>query len=458
MGMFDRISFQDANPVLSGVNSTQELMRQALLNQNQRVANQYQPQNLAEALKQAQLQNGLDTVKLQYAPQTAQAGINNTNANTGLMGAQTNLTNTKNRFEPLQNVIEAMRAQQQTSRFGQAYQLKSALQSMAPAARDTWISQHADEYNDMINTMANKANQQQDSMGSNILNQMMGQMFPQQGGAQQQGGMQRPGMMQAPPQQQGPQLSSGNDSDLMQELSNNPSLMQAMMAQGGNNQQQPMQQQQPGMQQAAPNAMPNQDANVDQLKRALQLSANKSLTTASTQRQNEAVTQIDSMLSDPGFRERAKNASLYAGALGKGGAFVDALSQQNPKAYLDYLTFMNNDVTWLSNRIKSADNMAGTDAQREELHNAFSKAINPATSNPEMFMSQIDNLQKSLHTLSTGVQKSANPIFDTQRERPAQYGNSSSSASKQYSDADLQHTAEKHGMTVEQVKQKLGIS
>ncbi len=103
-GPFQRISFDEANPVMTAYGKMQDIKgRMAqnqyanLLSQSQQMSNEYQPKTMAESLQAQKLQNALSQIAVQYAPQKEQAGINNTNASTGLMGAQTNKANADTR-------------------------------------------------------------------------------------------------------------------------------------------------------------------------------------------------------------------------------------------------------------------------------------------------------------------------------------------------------------------------
>ena len=89
MADFPLISFDMANPVLEGVKKVKELeqlglnnegiglqnIMRGLLNQNQTVVNQYQPQSMEEALRAAKLKNALSNIELQYAPQMSQSEL-----------------------------------------------------------------------------------------------------------------------------------------------------------------------------------------------------------------------------------------------------------------------------------------------------------------------------------------------------------------------------------------------
>jgi len=105
--MFPLLSFDQANPVLTGMNRMETLKNLAMQTQQLGIQNQFLPQSLAEQLRGASIGNDLKDVELQYAPQMTQAQLamlraqpnlinaqaNEANAKVPLYGAQTNLTN-----------------------------------------------------------------------------------------------------------------------------------------------------------------------------------------------------------------------------------------------------------------------------------------------------------------------------------------------------------------------------
>jgi len=157
---------------------------------------------------------------------------------------------------------------------------------------------------------------------------------------------------------------------------------------------------------------PEQNA---QIAKANQMAANKALSTAATERQMEGAIQVENIVNDPGVQQQVVNASQYAGAVRKGKAALDALSQKNPAAYEDYLAFKNQTQVLLQNRIKTLDQMGATDKQREELEGLYSKTMDSLTSNPSQFITQFNKLGKTLDTIARSVQKSASPIAKVNR-------------------------------------------
>lgn len=75
-----------------------------------------------------------------------------------LMQEQTDKTKQATQLAPLDALIKAQQAAQVGSRFGGAYQMARALQAMAPAARQIWIAQNQDHYNQMLADLGNQTN------------------------------------------------------------------------------------------------------------------------------------------------------------------------------------------------------------------------------------------------------------------------------------------------------------
>lgn len=486
-----------------------------------------QPQ-LQNDLRKQQLTNALMQVDLDYADPMAQANLDYANARTpnleaqtrgqdlqnqlypdeimsqiGLRNAQTDATNMNTRFVPLKTLSEVLNNQQKSSRFGEAYQLRNMLNAMPPAARAVWISENKDKYNYMMSTLGDKALQQQQGIGNDLIAQqieqdyqnltitpeqakllgasgiaqpapmgsMSGMPQPQGSMPQAQGGMNpmpQTGRMQGRPQQQysgspfaqlfngmfdtgqpntGMQMSPELANNIVGDKENMPMGMQKLPQMG----------QTQGMSgfNTSPEAM-------DRLGKALDLSANKYLTTTKTQNQLEGAVQLEEMTNNPDFQEKARAAAQYAGALGKGQGAIDTLMNKNPKAYDDFRTFKDNYMVEYENRIKGLEAMGATDSQREELHNLYDAAVDALNSDPDRFIYKLNGLLRSISTVAKSVQKSANPLGIESTNRIGEFkpitlekeGRQSSGPSQ----AQLEATAKKYGQTVEQVKRNMGLS
>lgn len=349
-----------------------------------------QTRQTQQSTEQTRLANAMVQAQLPYAGQMAQANLAYTQAQAPNLQAQTQRMQQmtpleaqqlqlQNKYYPAQQYLNALQTSQVGNRFGQSYQLSKALSSMHPAAREEWIGQNQEQYAQMLNDLAN-----QNQGGTSINPQLMKQYFPEFMGQPSQG---------MPPQQNIP-------------ISNQPPMSQQPENVTPTNAIPPL---------VNGKFKPSTPEQVAVLKKANEMGANNALTTAATKRQMEGAIQVQSMVNDPALHNRVVNASQYAGALRKGGAVVDALSQTNPRAYMDYLQLKNYDMVLLENRIKTLDQMGGTDKQREELKGFYKKTMDSLTSNPSQFITQFNNLRESLDNVARGVQKSASPLVNINR-------------------------------------------
>jgi hypothetical protein len=268
-----------------------------------------------------------------------------------LMQAQTEKTKQTTQLAPLGALIKAQQAAQVGSRFGGAYQMARALQAMAPAARQIWIAQNQDHYNQMLVDLGNQTN------NNFITPELLKRYLPE--------------------------LNSNSQNNTSRILS-------------------------PRFSQQTPD-------NIRQTQLANQLSANNALTTHATRRQYEGGIQVEGIFNDPGFQSQAQSAALYAGATGKGKAALVALSQTNPQAYEDYIAFKRQTLPLIESRIKTLDQMGATDAQRKILENMFDKTADALTSNPEQFIMQLNQLGKTLNLVARSVQTAASPLTPMRR-------------------------------------------
>lgn len=357
-----------------------------LANARSATENQYLAPQLQQQLLGLQLGNQLKQNEVDYAPDMSSAELALKQAQVPFIQAQTGKLNQETNLLPLDTIIKAQQASQAASRFGGAYQMARALQEMAPAARQAWIAANQGQYNQMIADLGNK-------QGDNLLTPMLLNKF-------------LPGMFTVSNQPVSQaQLNSYQSLPMSQnQLQSN----QAKEAANG------MQDLTVSPQSIARFVSPSQNLN-DQTRLANQISANNAVTTNATRRQLEGAIQVENIVNDPDFQKQAKNAALYAGAIGKGKAALDALSQNNPQAYEDYLSFKNQAMVLLQNRIKTLDQMGATDSQREELQRLYDKTADALSSNPSQFITQLNNLGKNLDSIAQSVQKSATPIASVNR-------------------------------------------
>jgi hypothetical protein len=321
------------------------------------------------------------------------------------------------KYVPLKYLLETIDKRRQSSRFGPAYELSRYLNGLDQSSRATWIAENQGAYNKLISDVANNALNPEEGAQNAMIDSAISTYFPQQSALM--------------PKQDAPQGNAPLGMLANATQSNSPVFG------------------------VSPES-------TERMKRAAELTANRKLVTAATQRQVEGAQQVASIMNDPELQSKVQSASVYAGAWGKGKQALDALSQKNPQAYEDYLSLVNQDMVLLGNRIKTLDQMGATDAQREELTGLFNKTMNSALSNPRQFIQQFNNLGKSLERVAKGVIKSGSPVYNMNQAEafnPIQTTQTTQSQNSKstYSAEDIKHTAQKYGMTEAEVKRKLGM-
>lgn len=342
---FPILSPEQSNPLGTGLATGGNLYQQW-------IQNHFLKNNEQENLHKQQLANALSQIQLQFAPQKMQTSLAYQSAQIPYLQAQTEKTKQATQLAPLDALIKAQQAAQVGSRFGGAYQMARALQAMAPAARQIWIAQNQDQYNQMLVDLGNQTN------NSFITPEIVKRYVPKVNSSQQ-----------------------------------NAALGQALS---------------PRFSQQTPD-------NIRQTQLANQLSANNALTTPATRRQYEGGIQVEGIFNDPVFQSQAQNAAVYAGATGKGKAALAALSQTNPKAYEDYIAFKRQTLPLIESRIKTLDQMGATDTQRKILENMLDKTADALTSNPQQFIMQLNQLGNTLNLVARSVQSSASPLTPMNR-------------------------------------------
>lgn len=341
--------------------------------------NKYYPQGIQSEIAKRLADIGLTNMQTKFYPQNVEADIANKLADAEFRKAST-------KFMPIEQATHAVDTLRKGSRFGQAYELSTALKNMGTATREAWISQNPDAYMEMVNTLANQSLEKKEDFGAQLLNNLLKTAFPQESltlnandqNKLRESGIAQPGNI--------PNISTINQS--LPTLPVNPNSKKAF------------------------STNPQQS---EELKKSLWLSANKELVTAATRRQMEGAIQVENIMNDPELQRKVINASEYAGAVGKGKVFSDALSQSNPSAYEDYLSLVNHDMVLLQNRIKTLDQMGSTDSQREELHGLYEKTMSSSLSNPKQFIEQFNKLGSAIDRIAKAVKKSASPIGEDNR-------------------------------------------
>ena len=308
-----------------------------------------------QALQGQALANALAQLKLNLAPQTLEADLAYKQAQVPYLQANTQKLNQETQLAPLASLIKVQQTNQSGSRFGGAYQLAKALSELSPPVRTAWIAEHQDAYNQMLSNLGNKDNPT--LLTPNVVKQFL------------------------------PVINGNMDNLSLSHPSISPRSFQA----------------------------PTDTLN-EQLKRLGQLQANQYLTTTATRRQAEGGQQLAMMINDPQFNEIVNSASIYAGAAGKGKAFLAQLSQSNPKAYEDYRALKQIYMPLVESAIKRLDQLGASNSQREMLKNMFDKTADEWSANPSQFILQFHNLTHAINLVEKSVNASATPAYNVSRK------------------------------------------
>lgn len=350
------LNFQQANPFIEGMQSGDTLANDTLQQQlnmlkmkNQAIQNQYLPQTIQE-----KIQNAITSGKLMQAqiPETQ---------------ARTNLTNVQAKFEPLRQLIAAQNSTNSMSRFGAAYQLSRTLQNMAAPARQAWIAQHQDEYNQMLSDLGAKNNNQQSLITPELLKQFFPNLTTNQ-----------------------PQASGTPTQNIKETLGN------ALNA--GAPQNQPFA------------STPEQTA---QTQLANELAANKELTTGASRTRYEGAISASNLLNQPVVNKSFNVLSNYSGLEGKTRAQLQRL--MNPEEWADYSSAANQLSGILSGSIKALESMPTSNEGLRKAQNFFEQAQDALWTSPKAAMKFYNNGRELLDAEAKSLQATANPLFNVNR-------------------------------------------
>jgi hypothetical protein len=299
-----------------------------------------------------------------FYPQKAKADIAKSQADTASAQANTNKLNKETEFIPLKNLVEASNAQRQNSRFGQAYQLHSALNSMDASSRNLWISQHPDDYNQMLTTFAQQSNIQK----SDPLQAAIQKYFPQFMNNSQQNNSSISQLGQEhQPQNNIPTLNSGQ-----QAQSNQPTDI--------------------------PNEQPKLLDDTEKLKNSLEHQSNRKAVTTQMNARADAAVGFESWLgtNKDKYNQSLKTINKYSGRIGNAKKWLDANSYETPEDYENVKWFETSFIPNLANQVKMMEKLSSSDTQREELHSLAdaltSKDLDPKSA-VKVFNRQISTLQ-----------------------------------------------------------------
>jgi len=153
------------------------------------------------------------------------------------------------------------------------------------------------------------------------------------------------------------------------------------------------------------------DAYQDRLRTTAQIKQNMGGSDPATYKRFSAAVAAENVLNDPRIERVVKNASLYAGAMGKGQAFWDSLKKDKPKAYSDYFEFGNILAQNEANIMRNIEGLSVRASQMNELKDMLTKATNSWRSNPRFALDQFNRLKKEISSLGKGLSRASQPLY-----------------------------------------------
>lgn len=343
------------------------LKQNRLANQLSELKNKFAPHQMANDVQQGNLANALSQLQLQYQPQIYQQNLQTSDLGNQLaklnlqfspqerqLGIETDRE--KLRLLPLQHELNEEKLKHQQNRFGQSFQFAKFLGALPAANRAAAIADNPEAFSTMLADLGNAANasiQQQSGNGNYALN-----LTPDQ----------EQNLINSGIAKQGPP-----ESYISSPFNQSPESIQRQ-------------------------------------RMAAQISANNALNTMKNRNQMEGTIQFEEFMGNPDFLEKAESASQYAGAFRQGKGSIQKLLQSNPKAQTDYESFKHHDMTAIKNRIKQLEGMGSTDAQRKELNDMYDATLDSISSNPQRFMTQLNNLKSTMRRVGESVETSYNKL------------------------------------------------
>jgi hypothetical protein len=425
--MFPILNFDQTNPGLAAAQRMQQMRNLAAQTQQTNIQNQFLPQGLAEQLRGASIGNDLKDVELQYAPQMTQAQLamlraqpnlinaqaNEANAKVPLYGAQTNLANAEVPYVGMKYAAPYLSAQANLLKAGTGVSNSFRNWSQTPEG-SALIQSNPGLAQAVFSAMSGQ---------SGLLNSGMA------GGG-------------VPPSLQNLLSSSGSGGAQQPQL---PSITLPGTAPAGA----------AGAASGQPAAnmnasMPN---NISAVQSASQDTYAKKVETANQRNQQLYASILDNLFQ--GAQPLMNSVTGYAGLPGRAKLQQDRVQASFGKTspdYQNYLNFTRNYAPNIANEMRRTLGGQATDNEQKLM----ASVANPAywDSNPDMAMQQFKSLQDM-------YRQRVNPaLTQTPSQTRAKLNNSNAApqSAKNYSDADLQHTAQKYGMTIDQVRQRLGAS
>jgi len=379
---FPILSFQQANPGLTGAGDVMGLAQKIINLQTSGTKADYLQPSLQEKLRQQQITS-------QFMPQQQQSDISSKQAQTQLLQEQS-------KYLPLKYAIDLSQNLRASSRFGPSYDLAKTLQSMPMAQKAAWVAQNPQQYNDLVNTMASKAYQSYQDPTSNFLSGIANQYYP--GMNTDQSNSQN--INQPSQEQNAGTQGQQNDSLNAQMQGQNPPQTLSGQMQG----------QQP--QEGVFSTTPEQQ---QQFQNAVQLSANRSNTSGQMNGRADSAVALEKFLLDnkDEYSQRLNNAIQYSAMGGKAKKAIDFAKEQmgQPnKMYEDYQWAVHTFRNDVNNQIRMMEKMGATDAQRQDANNLLS-AIDSISVNPEGAKNLLNTQISTIQQTSDAIFGAAEPVY-----------------------------------------------
>lgn len=367
---FPMLTFEDANPWITGAKKGQELYQGF-------VQNRYAQPMAEQALQEALYKNQIAQAKARYAMPMEEANLQEQQMKSPHIQAMideiykgtipqqqatTGHLNAETKYMPLKMAIESANAMRQNSRFGDAYQFGRIIQSLPIEQREAYISEHPDEYQNLLNTMGNKALQAQMGQQQDILSNVVGKYFP---AAQQQ-------VQQQVPQQQLYQVA-----------------------------QQPLAQSQ----------FSNDSEKAERTADAFKLAADYKLIGSQQKRRANAAVTLEKFLDNdrPRYARMINNATKFAGLVGKLGSIEAAASQASPQEYTDYREFKTQFVPNLKSQLRMQESLGADQETAKTLEDMFSAGLD-IDQNPEGAKRMINDSIRMAQKIGDSVFEGAEPL------------------------------------------------
>jgi hypothetical protein len=375
---FQPLSFQQANPILGGMQAGQQLFSQGM-------QNDYLRQNLQQAMQRAQLQNQQLGIQNQYMPQQLQANIGLTGAQTGLAGAEA------------QENLARIPVEQ-----AQAWQIKNfPITEGAPGqlAYLNYIGQtqgtNSPAYKLNAANLAaqiNELNNRAAFFGANVglknvptadKNAMIGSGY-------------QPGYSAAPMMNIGPDGSINmmptpmpNQQAPQAPAQGQPTPAPATVISGGQNSYDPA-----------------------ILQKTAQTSANQELTTATQRNRYQAGVALENLTQTPDAVQAFQTLANYSGMQGTLKAQMQRFT--DPNAYLQYQSAQEQFGTMVSGGLKVLEGYPSTDQSVGVVKNYFTKAQGLLKTDPAAAMNYFNQGLQYLKDETGSLQKVNQPIFQNQ--------------------------------------------